>query len=45
MPADLAADPLARCLAAAGFDAAAPAVVSWLGVTMYLLLHGTVHPG
>jgi methyltransferase (TIGR00027 family) len=36
VPADLAADPLARCLAAAGFDAAAPAVVSWLGVTMYL---------
>jgi methyltransferase (TIGR00027 family) len=36
VPADLAADPLARCLAVAGFDAAAPAVVSWLGVTMYL---------
>jgi methyltransferase (TIGR00027 family) len=36
VPADLAADPLGRCLAAAGFDAAAPAVVSWLGVTMYL---------
>jgi len=36
VPADLAVDPLARCLAAAGFDAAAPAVVSWLGVTMYL---------
>ncbi len=36
VPADLAVDPLGRCLAAAGFDAAAPAVVSWLGVTMYL---------
>jgi methyltransferase (TIGR00027 family) len=36
VPADLAVDPLARCLAAAGFDAAAPAVISWLGVTMYL---------
>ena len=34
--ADLARDPLARCLDAAGFDAAAPAVVAWLGVTMYL---------
>jgi methyltransferase (TIGR00027 family) len=34
--ADLAADPLAGCLAAAGFDLAAPAVVAWLGVTMYL---------
>ncbi len=36
VPADLARDPLARCLAAAGFDAAAPAVIAWLGVTMYL---------
>lgn len=36
VPADLVVDPLGRCLAAAGFDAAAPAVVSWLGVTMYL---------
>jgi methyltransferase (TIGR00027 family) len=36
VPADLARDPLVRCLAAAGFDAAAPAVISWLGVTMYL---------
>jgi methyltransferase (TIGR00027 family) len=36
VPADLAVDPLARCLAAAGFDVAAPAVVSWLGVMMYL---------
>ncbi len=34
--ADLAADPLADRLAAAGFDAAAPALVSWLGVTVYL---------
>jgi methyltransferase (TIGR00027 family) len=36
VPADLARDPLAVCLAAAGFDAAAPAVIAWLGVTMYL---------
>jgi methyltransferase (TIGR00027 family) len=36
VPADLAVDPLAVCLAAAGFDAAAPAVIGWLGVTMYL---------
>jgi methyltransferase (TIGR00027 family) len=36
VPADLARDPLARCLADAGFDAAAPAVIGWLGVTMYL---------
>jgi methyltransferase (TIGR00027 family) len=36
VPADLARDPLAGCLDAAGFDAAAPAVVAWLGVTMYL---------
>jgi methyltransferase (TIGR00027 family) len=35
VPADLAADSLAGCLADAGFDAA-PAVVGWLGVTMYL---------
>jgi len=34
--ADLAVDSLAGSLAAAGFSAAAPAVVSWLGVTMYL---------
>jgi methyltransferase (TIGR00027 family) len=34
--ADLAADSLAGRLGAAGFDAAAPALVSWLGVTMYL---------
>jgi methyltransferase (TIGR00027 family) len=36
VPADLAADSLGECLAAAGFDAAAPAVIGWLGVTMYL---------
>jgi methyltransferase (TIGR00027 family) len=36
VPADLAGDPLTRCLDAAGFDATAPALVSWLGVTMYL---------
>jgi methyltransferase (TIGR00027 family) len=36
VPADLAADSLAGRLAAAGFDTAAPALVSWLGVTMYL---------
>ena len=34
--ADLALDSLAGRLGAAGFDAAAPALVSWLGVTMYL---------
>jgi methyltransferase (TIGR00027 family) len=34
--ADLAADPLGRCLPGAGFDHAAPAVFAWLGVTMYL---------
>lgn len=36
VPADLARDLLSERLAAAGFDAAAPAVVAWLGVTMYL---------
>lgn len=36
VPADLAADPLARSLADSGFDAASPAVIGWLGVTMYL---------
>jgi methyltransferase (TIGR00027 family) len=36
VPADLAADSLRRCLAGAGFDACAPAVFGWLGVTMYL---------
>ena len=34
--ADLASDSLAGRLGAAGFDAATPALVSWLGVTMYL---------
>jgi methyltransferase (TIGR00027 family) len=34
--ADLASDSLGGRLGAAGFDAAAPALVSWLGVTMYL---------
>ena len=34
--ADLATDSLAGQLLAAGFDTAAPALVSWLGVTMYL---------
>jgi methyltransferase (TIGR00027 family) len=34
--ADLAADSLAGPLLAAGFDTTAPALVSWLGVTMYL---------
>ncbi|KAA9165636.1 class I SAM-dependent methyltransferase [Amycolatopsis acidicola] len=33
---DFDADPLAEKLAAAGFDLAEPAFVSWLGVTMYL---------
>ena len=36
VPADLAAGSLRRYLAGAGFDAAAPAVFGWLGVTMYL---------
>lgn len=36
VPADLAADSLGGCLADAGFDASAPAVFGWLGVTMYL---------
>jgi len=36
VPADLASESLAGCLAAAGFSAAGLAVVSWLGVTMYL---------
>ena len=34
--ADLAADSMAGPLLAAGFDTAAPALVSWLGVMMYL---------
>jgi methyltransferase (TIGR00027 family) len=36
VPADLTADALPGLLAAAGFDGSAPALVSWLGVTMYL---------
>lgn len=36
VPADLTAGSLSGQLAAAGFDAASPALVSWLGVTMYL---------
>jgi methyltransferase (TIGR00027 family) len=34
--ADLAVDPLIERLVSGGFDLARPAVVSWLGVTMYL---------
>jgi methyltransferase (TIGR00027 family) len=36
IPADLSQDALADVLADAGFDRFAPAVISWLGVTMYL---------
>jgi methyltransferase (TIGR00027 family) len=36
VPVDFARDDLADALLAAGFDAALPALVSWLGVTMYL---------
>jgi methyltransferase (TIGR00027 family) len=36
--ADLAEASLAEALAAAGFDAGAPACVAWLGVSMYLSL-------
>ena len=36
VPVDFAQDDLANALLAAGFDAARPALVSWLGVTMYL---------
>ncbi|PPK62584.1 SAM-dependent methyltransferase [Actinokineospora auranticolor] len=36
VPVDLAADPLLDRLVDAGFDPGVPAVVSWLGVTMYL---------
>jgi methyltransferase (TIGR00027 family) len=38
--ADLATESLAGRLIAAGFDAAAPALFSWLGVTMYLTRDG-----
>ena len=36
VPVDFAKDDLARSLTAAGFDASRRALVSWLGVTMYL---------
>jgi len=36
VPVDLETDPLPSRLVDAGFDPASPAVVSWLGVTMYL---------
>lgn len=36
VPADLEAGSLTQCLRQAGFDQSQPALVSWLGVTMYL---------
>lgn len=36
VPVDFARDDLADALLSAGFDAGRPALVSWLGVTMYL---------
>jgi methyltransferase (TIGR00027 family) len=42
VPVDFARDDLAEALLAAGFDAAQPALVSWLGVTMYLQQQVTV---
>jgi methyltransferase (TIGR00027 family) len=36
VPVDFAKDDLAQALTAAGFDSSRPALVSWLGVTMYL---------
>jgi methyltransferase (TIGR00027 family) len=36
VPVDFTRDSLAESLSRAGFDAAQPAFVSWLGVTMYL---------
>lgn len=42
VPVDFARDDLAEALLAAGFDAAQPALVSWLGVTMYLPQQVTV---
>lgn len=42
VPVDFARDDLADALLAAGFDAAQPALVSWLGVTMYLRQQVTV---
>jgi methyltransferase (TIGR00027 family) len=38
VPADLTQVPVADALAAAGFDAASPAFVAWLGVVMYLTI-------
>lgn len=42
VPVDFAKDDLAEALLAAGLDAARPALVSWLGVTMYLQQQVTV---
>ena len=42
VPVDFARDDLAAALLQAGFDAARPALVSWLGVTMYLEQRVTV---
>jgi methyltransferase (TIGR00027 family) len=39
VPVDFAKDDLARALTAAGFDRSRRALVSWLGVTMYLRQH------
>ncbi len=36
VPADLESSSLADCLRQAGFDSSRPAVVGWLGVTLYL---------
>ena len=42
VPVDFAKDDLAQALLDAGFDARRPALVSWLGVTMYLEQRVTV---
>ena len=42
VPVDFAHDDLAESLLQAGFDARRPALVSWLGVTMYLPQQVTV---
>ena len=42
MPVDFGKDDLAEALLAAGFDSSRPALVSWLGVTMYLEQNVTV---
>jgi len=42
VPVDFAKDYLAQALIAAGFETARPALVSWLGVTMYLEQRVTV---